>query len=405
MVVDSLASQIAKYYVEREPAQKMSGALRQGLKQGRYAGITDPHLFAARLTADVAAAHRDEHFHVEYNPVVADEISGNIEDVPGMVAEKLRADMARNFGFRRAEVLSGSIGYLEISSFSRLNDYSRATADAALRLLSNCDALIIDLRYGSGGSPEMVTHLLGRFFAERKHVSDIFIRSERATLPYFTSPDSSFARLHRMPVYILTSYKTFSAAEGFTWAMKSFKRATVVGENTRGGAHTVTYRPLGYGFVADIPFGRAMDPVTRLNWEGQGIAPHVSVPADRALETAEEMIFAKAFAAAKDSSTMRRLRWNYRLLNAANHPVTPDTGVLKNFSGDYGAYAVTYDKGCLYYQKTGKARFPLVVLEERCLKPKGNDTFVVEFVRGENGAMELVTLYDDGRVERARKIR
>jgi retinol-binding protein 3 len=406
VVVDSLANQVSKYYIDKPAADKMSAALRSALKQGKYAEFTDPHLLAAKLTSDIQAVHRDEHFHVEYNPLVADELSGNIEDVPGMVAEKLRVEMTRNFGFRKAEVFGGSIGYLEISSFSRLNDYSRRTADAALRLLSNCEALIIDLRYGSGGSPEMMTHLLGRFFAERTHVANIYIRSENATLPYYTTVDSSFSRLHRMPVYILTSYKTFSAAEGFIYAMKSFKRATIVGEATRGGAHTVTYRPLGHGFVADIPFGRAMDPKTGMNWEGTGIAPDVSVPADDALEAAENIIFEKGLASAHDSATVRRIRWSRRLAHATNHPATVDTTELKKFAGNYGAYLVSYEKGCLYYQKTGKAKFPLIYIGDNWLRPKGNDTFIIEVVNDGKGVpISMITLYDDGRLEFASRDR
>lgn len=405
-IVDSLASQLARYYVDETAGHKMAAALKNARRQGKFIGISDPHLLASKLTAEVQSAQRDEHFHVEYNPLVAAEISGNVDDVPRMVAEKLRVEMTHNFGFRKAEVLSGSIGFLEISSFSRLNAYSRATADAALRLLSNCDALIIDLRYGSGGSPEMVTHLLSRFFAERKHVSDIYIRSEKTTLPYYTTPDSSFASLQRMPVYILTSYKTFSAAEAFVYAMKSFKRATIVGETTRGGAHTVTYRPLGNGFVADIPFGVAQDPVTGRNWEGTGIVPDVHVAADLAPETAENLIFERALASARDSSAAKRIAWSRRLLNGQNHPASVDTMALKSLAGDYGAYVVSYDKGCLYYQKAGKAKFPLEPIGENCLRPRGNDTFIVEFLRQKNGApAKIVTSYDDGRIEFASRIR
>src|SRR5690606_27051516 len=158
-----------------------------------------------------------------------------------------------NFGLKKAEVLSGNIAYLELSHFSRLNRYSKATADAALQMLSNADAMIIDLRYGAGGSPEMMTHLLRHFYSEKIHVSDIYIRSEDAKLSYHTTPDAAYGRLTEIPLYILTSYKTFSAAEAFVYTLQKTGRAKIIGENTRGGAHTVTYRPLGAGFICDVP--------------------------------------------------------------------------------------------------------------------------------------------------------
>jgi hypothetical protein len=183
-VVDSLASQINRYYVNKDDAAQMSALIKKNLREGRYKNISDVHVFAGMLTGDLRSVRGDEHLHVEFNPPVAYELSGQVEDVPGMVAEKLRRDREQNFGFRKTEILYGNIGYLELSGFSRLNMYSRATADAALSMLSNARAIIIDLRYGVGGSPEMMTHILSHFYHDKVHVSDVYIRSEKATLSY-----------------------------------------------------------------------------------------------------------------------------------------------------------------------------------------------------------------------------
>lgn len=399
-LVDSLANQITKYYILKDAAGKMSAYLKKRYKDGAYNKIKDPHTLAGILTADILSVHRDEHFHVEYNPALANELLGNIDDVPKMVAEKLKQEQEKNFGFKKVEILNGNIGYLELSGFSRLNKYSRATADAALRLLSNTNALIIDLRYGVGGSPEMMNYIAGYFFKSKTHLTDIYIRSENATLPYWTVPDSTCASLTEIPVYILTSYKTFSAAEGLAYALQSLKRATIVGELTRGGAHTVTYRPISSGFVSDIPFGKAVSPVTKKNWERAGITPDIKVSAEKALETAELKIFENAFAKAKDSSEIRYLKWQLDLLQSNNHPLILDTASLAKFAGVFGPYTITYNAGNLYYQKTGKAKFPLIPMTANILKPKGNDTFIVEFVKDYFGKVtRIATRYEDGRIE------
>jgi hypothetical protein len=401
-LVDSLAQQISKYYVQKDIAAKMSSYLKKRLKEGHYSNIPDPHTLAGLLTEDVLSIYHDEHFHVEYNPLLANEISGNIDDVPKMVAEKLQLERSKNFGFKKAELLNGNIGYLEISSFSRLNLYSRATADAALKLLSNASALIIDLRYGVGGSPDMVNYILGKFFKERAHFTDIYIRSENATLPYWTTPDTTVSELSRIPVYILTSYKTFSAAEGLAYAMQTMKRATIIGEVTRGGAHTVTYRPLSAGFVTDIPFGKAISPVTKKNWEKTGITPDIKVNSDVALETAEIKIFEKAFQTIKDSASIKNLKWQFDLLQSINHPLSLDTTTLLKFAGNYGPYTIRYNNGNLYYHKTGKATFQLLPMNQKSMRPKGNDTFVIMFYKNLLGNVtRLATMYDDGRTELA----
>lgn len=401
-LVDSLTNQIIKYYVLKDAAIKMNSYIKKRYKEGHYNNIKDPHILAGALTSDILFINRDEHFHLEYNPTMADELLGNIEDVPKMVADKLRQEKEKNFGFRKVEILNGNIGYLELTAFSRLNRYSKATADAALNLLSNSRAIIIDLRYGVGGSPDMVNHIVSHFFKTKTYVSDIYIRSENVTLPYYTVPDSSYGALTELPIYILTSYKTFSAAEGLSYELQCLKRATIIGETTRGGAHTVTYRPLSSGFVCDIPFGRATSPITKRNWEKVGVIPDIKVPADRALEIAEIKIFEDAFAKAKDSSEIKRLKWQLDLVQSINHPLQLDTATLIKFSGLYGAYAIIYSNGELFYQKTGKAKFPLIPMSSNSMRAKGNDTFIVEFYKNYFGKINrMVTLYDDGRAEYA----
>lgn len=401
-LIDSLTNQIIKYYVIKDAAIKMNYYIKKRYKEGHYNNIKDPHALAGALTSDILFINRDEHFHLEYNPQMANELLGNIEDVPKMVAEKLRLEKEKNFGFKKVEILNGNIGYLELSGFSRLNTYSKATADAALKLLSNARAIVIDLRYGIGGSPDMVNHIISHFFKTPTHVVDIYIRSENTTLPYWTVPDSSYGALTEIPLYILTSYKTFSAAEGLSYELQCLKRATIVGEVTRGGAHTVTYRPLSSGFVCDIPFGKAISPVTKRNWEKVGVSPDIKVPAERALEIAESKIFEDAFNKAKDSSELKSLKWQFDLIQSMNHPIQLDTATLIKFSGLYGAYAVTFSNGVLYYQKTGKAKFPLIPMTSSMMRVRGNDTFTVEFYKNYYGKINrMATLYDDGRVEYA----
>lgn len=402
LLVDSLARQINKYYVLKDEALKMSAFIQKKSKAGGYDKINDPHILAGTLTSDVLSVHRDGHFHVEYNPQMANELLGNIDDVPKMVSERLKQDRLKNFGFKNADILNGDIGYLEISFFSRLNDYSKATADAALKFLSNARALIIDLRYGVGGSPEMVNHLIGHFLKDKTHVSDIYIRSENSTLPYYAGGNAADSLLFKIPVYVLTSYKTFSAAEGLSYELQNLKRAVIVGENTRGGAHTVTYRPLSSGFVADIPFGRAIDPATKNNWEQVGVKPDMPCSADQALELAEMKIFDNALAATKDTSEIKQLNWQRDLLQAINHPQALDTTLLRSLPGRFGAYTITAENGKLYYQKSGKAKFQLEAMRDNFLKAKGNDTFRVAFFRNSNSLINHIgTFYDDGRIEYA----
>jgi hypothetical protein len=87
-------------------------------------------------------------------------------------------------------------------------------------------------------------------------------------------------------VYVLTSKDTFSGGEDFAYTAQSFKRGTVVGEVTGGGANPTGPVELGHGVIATIPFGRSENPLTKTNWEGRGVQPDVAVAASGALEVA-----------------------------------------------------------------------------------------------------------------------
>ena len=90
-------------------------------------------------------------------------------------------------------------------------------------------------------------------------------------------------------MYVLTSGRTFSGAEEFAYNLQALKRATIVGETTGGGAHPGGIVTLPHGLAVFVPTGRAINPITKTNWEGTGVKPDVAVPADTALEKALEL--------------------------------------------------------------------------------------------------------------------
>jgi len=71
--------------------------------------------------------------------------------------------------------------------------------------------------------------------------------------------------------------------------LQSLKRATIIGETTGGGAHPVSGHRIEDHFMIGVPFARAINPITKTNWEGKGVEPDVKVPADEALDTAKKM--------------------------------------------------------------------------------------------------------------------
>ena len=152
-----------------------------------------------------------------------------------------------------------------------------------MSFVANTDALIIDVRNNGGGAPSMVAYLCSYLFGpEPVHINDLYFRPENSTHQWWTLPHLPGKRYEGKPVYVLTSKRTFSAAEEFTYNLKTQKRATIVGETTGGGANPGGTRPVAEHFIVFVPSGRAINPITKTNWEGTGVAPDVAVAAELA---------------------------------------------------------------------------------------------------------------------------
>jgi C-terminal processing protease CtpA/Prc len=155
-----------------------------------------------------------------------------------------------------------------------------------MSLLGSTQALIIDLRQNGGGSPDGVALIASYLFNHPVRMNDIYDRPSNETRQFWTLPYVPGKRFAGKHVYVLTSDRTFSAAEDFTYAVKNLKPATIVGEVTGGSAHPVSPRRLTDHFVVTVPMGRSISAITHTDWEGVGVEPDVKVLAAQALGTA-----------------------------------------------------------------------------------------------------------------------
>lgn len=198
-----------------------------------------------------------------------------------------------NSGFNRVEVLKGNIGYIEFWGFDRVNDTSKRKMEAAMTMVEDTDAIIFDLRKNGGGDATMIQLISSYFFEESVHLNSFQSRKGGTPVEFWSHENVNGKKLATTPLYVLTSKNTFSAAEEFAYNLKHLGRATIIGESTRGGANPVYYFDLGNGFRASIPISKAVNPITKTNWEGVGVQPNIEVAADDAFEEAYMMALKK----------------------------------------------------------------------------------------------------------------
>jgi len=291
-VVEEIGRLLRENYVFPDVAGKCAEHLLAVMRSGGFASRSDAADLAQALTTELQSISRDKHMRVRARPAQAPVASGNPYFERYLQGLRL-AEI--NYGFRKVEILEGNVGYLDLTGFPPVG-LARTTAVAAMKMLSNADAVIVDERNNGGGNPETIQLVCSYFFDRPTHLNSLYWRKGDRTQEFWTYESVDGQRMADVPLFVLTSRRTFSGGEEFAYNLKTRRRATLIGEVTGGGANPGGMMPLPADLGIFIPTGRAINPVTKTNWEGTGVEPDVAVPEAEALTVALE----KARAAAKE---------------------------------------------------------------------------------------------------------
>lgn len=293
-LIDTILKRLNESYVFPEVAKKMDESIRERVGKKEYDQLTSAKQFAMTLTNDLQAVSKDKHLRVRYSHQAIPERGPRREPSVEERDQRKRDLIWMNHGFGKVERLRGNLGYLEFVNFVD-EELGADTVAAAMNFVNGTDALIIDMRNNGGGNPAMVALVCSYLFGpEPVHLNDLYWREGNRTDEFWTKKELSGKRYLNKDVYVLTSKRTFSGAEEFTYNLKNLKRATIIGETTGGGAHPGGGFRISEHFGMFIPTGRAISPITKTNWEGTGVAPDVAVPAEQALVVARLMALKKS---------------------------------------------------------------------------------------------------------------
>ncbi|MDW6021610.1 S41 family peptidase [Mesorhizobium sp. BAC0120] len=279
-VIGSIIVELREGYVFPDKGVQAADVLEKALAENAYAGVTDPSQFAVRLTEQLQAITRDSHMRVIFGLPFPNQPPPSTPQDAGFEVKRL----------------DGNIGYIHLARFVPPEVFNPA-ADDAMRNQSDTAALIIDMRDNGGGHPESVAYLTSFFLdpGKRVHINDLVWRN-RGTSTFrteaFWSSPTPVSYLGK-PVYVLVGPKTYSAGEEFAYDLQVLKRATVVGEKTRGGANPGGLNELGSDLFVVVPSGRAENPITHGNWGGVGVRPDVQAAPGTTQETAVALVMGR----------------------------------------------------------------------------------------------------------------
>lgn len=316
-IIGELSSLIKKEYVLEDIGIKMASKLADLKSEPKDAMVSDE--FIAMINQELRSIYLDKHLGVvspekfkqfkemfgleEGNQHHQKEEQHNQKEShhgqPEIIRTNENHDNSHNtpdaHSISSASELNGSrvinrdgrtnIGLIKLNHFNGLEKGLQNMKQLFTSFIG-VDVVIIDLRNCKGGDAEMVKALSGYFFNQPTYLVSTISRKDekgnREEQERWSVVNELSKQFSNIPLYIMTSKQTFSAAESFSFGLQLTRRAIIVGENTGGGGHMNTFFALPGGYGASISVGRTFNGKTGKGFQGTGVQADIQVEADHA---------------------------------------------------------------------------------------------------------------------------
>ena len=285
-VVARCAALVEEHFVDPSTGARAADRLRRRAADGAYDELAGPAALAAGLSGDLEDVAHDLHLRVIHHP---DGVPPT--DEPEAYDAYWR-EVARTTagGMRGVERLADNVAHVRVGPVLPPAIASWAAVSAAMALVVDADALVLDVRECRGGDPDtvclLVSHLVGD---EPVRLVDVESRVD-GVRQRWTHPVGARRFGADKPLVVLTSAATFSGGEEVAFDVQLLGRGPVVGERTRGGANPREGFAVHPELELAVPVARARSPRDGSSWEGVGVVPDVECPAAEALDQALAML-------------------------------------------------------------------------------------------------------------------
>ncbi|HDL03697.1 MAG TPA: hypothetical protein ENH25_06160 [candidate division Zixibacteria bacterium] len=396
-IIDSVTAIINEIYIFPEVAAKLEKHLKNNLQAGKYDKFRELVPFVEQLKTDFYEIGQDRHLRIfSLSREFCAKYKSN-EEAKEYFENSYFEESVDDHGIKRVEIMPGNIGYMDLYDFIKSTNEFESIA-AAMTLLSNCDAVIIDLRRNGGGDGGVVAFLASYFFEERSRLNDAYIRKTDSVDQYWTFPVPGAEAFYNKDLYVLIGNATFSAAEDFAYAMQAQKRATIIGEKTRGGGHPIEmFFFINHYVSIDVPNAYSINSITGTNWEGTGVHPEIETTFEKAVDVAYLKALENLLEKADNDVSRNKIKWAISGLQMKQNPVDVDPDIMQKYAGDYGKRKIIYKDGHLFYQRNDKSTFRLYPMTENIFGFLAWDEIRIEFVKDNNAIIpEFRILHPDG---------
>ena len=264
-------------------------------KKGEYIVIAQPYKESPADKAGLKSGDKIVEISGENaKGMTAQKVSSLLKGDPGSVVkmkiEQFEDGVIKPISIKREKItisgvpyfnfVSDSIGYIQHSDFTEGCYDDMLSAFMTLKNSGKLKGLILDYRSNGGGILQEAVKILSIFLPQDTEVVSIKGRTKQTT-EIFKTKDKPIDI--DIPIVVLTSSGSASAAEIVAGALQDLDRAALIGQRTFGKGLVQTTRPIGYDAYLKIttakyyiPSGRciqAMD-YTHRNEDGSvGVVP------------------------------------------------------------------------------------------------------------------------------------
>jgi len=382
-IIEKTKEIFLEYYPLPEVSLKMINYLDEKQKKGDYDCFNNINNFTTQLTKDLRKISNDDHIRVYPYEKIPDDLLSEIK----------LGYPENNYGFQKVEILTGNIGYINLTTFNNPKS-AGPTAIAAMNFVSNSDALIIDLRLNGGGDESMAQLISSYFFDKSTHLTDNFIRKDSITEQRWTQEWVSGPKIAAAPIYILMSSYSYSSAEVLAYQLQQLERAKIVGEKTRGGVHGVRYMSFPDKLInLKVPYSQDINPYSKTNYIN-GVIPDIPCSSNKALIVAHLEASKELLKTETDSLKKYKLEWSIAEKEIDLIPKIMDSFELSEYQGVYRNVKISIEREVLILKRGNSMKQEMIPMGNDVFKYKdvSEEKYRIQFTRNENGI--ITGMYD-----------
>ncbi|MEW6196976.1 MAG: S41 family peptidase [Bacteroidota bacterium] len=400
---------IKENFVFPERYYQIEKVIKEKITDEGYDTVNTREEFLGKLNHDLQTAGRDRHLRISYSPQLVNQINEDRKNEgsssPTFTPELLNWLQFENYGLRKVERLEGNIGYFKFDRFIDLV-IAKKSITGAMNFIRNSSAIILDLTDNGGGSSVTSELIVNYFLPDGQKIGDVKFRNNPLTKESVVIHDSSVSKIPEgVPVYILVSNKTASAAEAVSYVLQQFKRAKVIGEQTSGKANPGELFVVNDSLYMMVPTGSFAVLPTGTNWEGTGVTPDFVIDPILALPKAITEVCSLLEKSDENGEHKILYSWIKDQYLAQLNPEFPSQKFIDRITGNYeNGRRIVYENGIVYYVGNTGVKRKLTYLNNHTFMIEGRNDYRLQFPSDREPVEYYTVLWYDGTSEKVGKI-